>query len=62
MYKYPLWKYILVALVMAYAVIYTLPNFYNTYPSINVQAYDNSVSSDDLNNLVKQNSISYKRY
>ena len=60
MYKYPLWKYILVALVMAYAVIYTLPNFYNTYPSINIQAYDNSVTSDDLNNLVKQNSISYR--
>ncbi len=45
---------------MAYAVIYTLPNFYNTYPSINIQAYDNSVTSDDLNNLVKQNSISYR--
>ncbi len=45
---------------MAYAVIYTLPNFYNTYPSINIQAYDNSVSYDDLNNLVKQNSISYR--
>ena len=60
MYKYPLWKYILVALVIAYAVIYTLPNFYNTYPSINIQAYDNSVTSDDLNNLVKQNSISYR--
>lgn len=60
MYKYPLWKYILVALVIAYAVIYTLPNFYNTYPSINIQAYDNSITSDDLNNLVKQNSISYR--
>jgi preprotein translocase subunit SecD len=60
MYKYPLWKYILVALVIAYAVIYTLPNFYNIYPSINIQAYDNSVTSDDLNNLVKQNSISYR--
>ena len=45
---------------MTYAVIYTLPNFYNTYPSINVQAYDNSVTSDDLNNLVMQNSISYR--
>ena len=45
---------------MAYAFIYTLPNFYNTYPSINVQAYDNSVSYDELNNLVKQNSISYR--
>ena len=60
MYKYPLWKYILVALVIVYAVIYTLPNFYNTYPSINIQAYDNSVTSDDLNNLVKQNSIPYR--
>ena len=60
MYKYPLWKYILVALVIAYAVIYTLPNFYNTYPSINIQAYDNSITPDDLNNLVKQNSISYR--
>ena len=36
MYRYPLWKYILVILVMTYAVIYTLPNFYETYPSIKV--------------------------
>ncbi len=40
MYKYPTWKYILVLLVLSYAVIYSLPNFYNTDPSIQVNPFD----------------------
>ena len=48
MYKYPLWKYILVILVMVYCYIYTLPNFYNTYPSINhFRSYENTELSND---------------
>ena len=47
--RYPLWKYILVLLVMIYAVIYTLPNFYETYPSINVTNYENrDISESEL--------------
>ena len=49
MHKYPTWKYILVLLVFSYAVIYSLPNFYNTYPSINVTSFENKeISNDDL--------------
>ena len=61
MHKYPLWKYILVILVMAYAVIYTLPNFYNTYPSINISTYENTeLPSDKLEQLVDNKQITYK--
>ena len=58
--RYPLWKYILVLLVMIYAVIYTLPNFYETYPSINVTNYENrDISESELTNLIEDKSISY---
>jgi preprotein translocase subunit SecD len=59
--RYPLWKYILVILVMIYAVVYTLPNFYETYPSINVSNYDNrDISESELTKLTKDKLISYK--
>ena len=59
--RYPLWKYILVLLVMIYAVIYTLPNFYETYPSINVSNYENrNISESELTKLTEDKSISYK--
>ena len=58
--RYPLWKYILVILVMAYSVIYTLPNFYDTYPSINITNYENrQISTDEITNIVSNNSFSY---
>jgi preprotein translocase subunit SecD len=58
--RYPLWKYILVILVMVYAVIYTLPNFYDTYPSINVTNYENrDISKIELTKLTEDKSISY---
>ena len=58
--RYPLWKYILVILVMVYAVIYTLPNFYETYPSINVTNYENrGISKIELTKLTEDKSISY---
>ena len=58
--RYPLWKYILVILVMVYAVVYTLPNFYETYPSINVTNYENrDLSKAKLTKLIEDKSISY---
>ena len=58
--RYPLWKYILVILVMVYAVVYTLPNFYETYPSINVTNYENrDLSNAKLTKLIEDKSISY---
>ena len=59
--RYPLWKYILVILVMVYAVIYTLPNFYETYPSINITNYENrDISESELTKLTEDKSIFYK--
>ena len=58
--RYPLWKYILVILVMIYAVVYTLPNFYETYPSINVTNYENrDLSKVELTKLIEDKSIPY---
>ena len=58
--RYPLWKYILVILVMVYSIIYTLPNFYNTYPSIEIETYENTeLSRAEVNNLAEINSFSY---
>ena len=58
--RYPLWKYILVIFVMVYAVVYTLPNFYETYPSINVTNYENrDLSKVELTKLIEDKSIAY---
>jgi preprotein translocase subunit SecD len=59
MHKYPTWKYILVLIVLIYAVIYSLPNFYNTYPSINVTTFENKeISKEDLLTLSKKHNFS----
>lgn len=59
MHKYPTWKYILVLIVLAYAVIYSLPNFYNTYPSINVTTFENKeISKEELLTLSNKHDFS----
>ena len=59
MHKYPTWKYILVLIVLTYAVIYSLPNFYNTYPSINVTTFENKeISQEELLTLSSKHKFS----
>ena len=59
MHKYPTWKYILVLIVLTYAVIYSLPNFYNTYPSINITTFENKeISKEELLTLSKKHNFS----
>ena len=59
MYKYPTWKYILVLIVLTYAVIYSLPNFYNTYPSINITTFENKeISKEELLTLSNKHNFS----
>ena len=59
MHKYPTWKYILVLIVLTYAVIYSLPNFYNTYPSINVTTFENKeITSEELLTLSNKHNLS----
>ena len=61
MYKYPLWKYILVILVMVYAVIYTLPNFYQTYPSIIISDHEEKMlSNEEVSRLINSSSFNFK--
>ncbi len=61
MYKYPTWKYILVIIVLAYAVIYSLPNFYNTYPAIVVKTLDSKeISEENLLTLSESSALIYK--
>ena len=36
--KYPLWKYILVLIVMVIGFVYTLPNFYGEDPAVQIPA------------------------
>jgi preprotein translocase subunit SecD len=34
--RYPLWKYLLIAVVVLTAVVYALPNFYGEYPAVQI--------------------------
>ncbi len=34
--RYPLWKYLLIALVVLTGVVYALPNFYGEYPAVQI--------------------------
>lgn len=63
MYKYPTWKYILVLLALIYAIVYSLPNFYNTYPSINFSsAISESITEAEVIQTVRENNITYMGY
>jgi len=35
---YPIWKYFLVIIILIFSLIYSLPNLYTSYPSIEVKA------------------------
>ena len=34
--RYPLWKYILIGIVLVIGLVYTLPNFYGESPAVQV--------------------------
>ena len=36
--RYPLWKNILIGLVLVWGLIYTLPNFYGEVPAVQVSS------------------------
>ena len=49
----------MVLIVLAYAVIYSLPNFYNTYPSINITSFENKeISNNKLLALSTKHNLS----
>ncbi len=63
MYTYPKWKYIIVLVALIYAVIYSLPNFYNTYPSINILSSDSKIFTEvEMKDLINKYDIKYEGY
>ncbi len=49
---YPKWKYFLVLLVLILSVVYSLPNFYTSYPSIEVQKNNSSTDISEIDAII----------
>ena len=45
--RYPLWKYILIAVILIVGVIYTLPNFYGESPAVQVSSQKATIKVDE---------------
>ena len=45
--RYPLWKYILVAVALVFGFIYTLPNFYGESPAVQVSSAKVTLKIDE---------------
>ena len=54
---YPKWKYILVLLVLSLSIVYSMPNFYTSYPSIEIQKNQNSTNISELDKIISTNVI-----
>ncbi|MCW8955748.1 MAG: protein translocase subunit SecD, partial [Gammaproteobacteria bacterium] len=63
--QYPLWKYLLLVVVMVLGSVFALPNLYGEDPSVLIslrnQAIDQA-TSDRIQELLKQSSIQYKSF
>ncbi len=44
--RFPLWKYILIAVVLVVSVLYTLPNFYGEVPAVQVSPTRTAIKAD----------------
>ena len=51
---YPRWKYLLVLMVFILSVIYSLPNFYQSFPSIEINLDDSDRSSVNYEQIIRQ--------
>lgn len=45
--RYPLWKYIMIAMALIIAMVYTLPNFYGESPAVQVSSAKATVKVDE---------------
>ena len=54
---YPKWKYILVLLVLILSIVYSMPNFYTSYPSIEIQKNQNSTNISEFDKIISTNVI-----
>lgn len=44
--RYPIWKYVLILIALAFGALYTLPNFYNLSPALQVNSAKATVKVD----------------
>ena len=44
--RYPLWKYLIIAVVLIVSILYTLPNFYGESPAVQVSTTRSSIAID----------------
>jgi len=51
--QYPLWKYIMLIIVLIIGLIYSLPNIYGENPSVQVSHRSKSLVDEDLSNIEK---------
>jgi hypothetical protein len=50
---YPPWKYITVATVLIISFIYSLPNFYNSYPAIEIKSNDDVLTKNNISKYLE---------
>ncbi|WP_100551295.1 protein translocase subunit SecD [Caedibacter taeniospiralis] len=61
--KYPLWKYILILVIVILAVIYALPNLFGETPSLQISPKDGTVNAEfvtQIKDTLDQQKIPYK--
>ncbi len=62
--RYPLWKYLIIAVALLFGALYTLPNFFGESPAVQVSAAKSTVRVDQalltrVEDLLKNASIEY---
>ena len=45
--RYPIWKYVVIVITMAFGLLYTLPNFFGEAPAVQVSSAKSTVKIDD---------------
>lgn len=63
--RYPLWKYILIAVALLFGLIYTLPNFFGESPAVQVSPLRGMTKVDpalmtQVEEVLKQNKLAYQ--
>jgi len=44
--RYPVWKYVIILIALAFGGLYTLPNFYNPVPALQVNSAKSTIKVD----------------
>ena len=63
--QYPLWKYLLLVVVLVLGSVFALPNLYGEDPSVLISLRNQTIdqaTSDRIRELLKQSSIDYKSF